>query len=38
MIRTVPVGKGVVVLGESKPTVTSIKSGKATIVFITKAA
>jgi hypothetical protein len=38
MIRTVPAGKGVVVLGESKPTVTSIKSGRATILLVTKAA
>lgn len=38
MIRTVPAGKGVVVLGDTKPTVTTKKSGKATIVFITKAA
>jgi hypothetical protein len=38
MIHTVPAGEKVVVLGESKPTVTSIKSGRATILIVTKAA
>lgn len=38
MIRTVPAVNGVVVLGDSKPTVKTIRSGKATIVIVTKAA
>jgi ribosomal protein L30E len=38
MIRTVPAVAGVVVLGESKPTIKAIKSGKATILIVSKAA
>jgi hypothetical protein len=38
MIRTVPAVQGVVVLGDTKPTVRTIRSGKATIVLVTKAA
>lgn len=38
MIRTVPAVNGVVVLGDTKPTVKAIRSGKATIVIVTKAA
>lgn len=38
MIRTVPATRGTVVLGESKPTIKTIKSGKATILIVSKAA